>query len=149
MHAYAGDASWSIPTRAPLETPEELCAALNGARMALETALLDDAEGKYRDAYRITPRPFFAASCGVPSLIESFPGLDAFFQPVSETASDKSVEAAAARAKEPLADEPARAAMGRRARARALREHTWDRRIESFVMDLRKWRAEPKPNVSR
>ena len=81
VHAYPGEGRWSVPTLPPLDTPDTLCAALNGARLALETALLDDAEGKYRDAYRITPRPFFAASCGVPSLIESFPGLDAFFQP--------------------------------------------------------------------
>jgi len=149
VHAYAGEARWSIPTRAPLETPEELCAGLNGARLTLETALLDDAEGKYRDAYRITPRPFFAASCGVPSLIESFSGLDAFFQPGSEIATYDSAEAAAARAEELAADETARAAMGRRARARALREHTWDRRVESFVMDLKAWRQLPRPNTSR
>ena len=47
------------------------------------------------------------------------------------------------------ADETARAAMGRRARQRALREHTWDRRVETFVLDLRKWRAQPQPNRSR
>jgi hypothetical protein len=149
VHAYAGERRWSVPTRAPLDTPERLCAALNGARLALETALLDDAEGKYRDAYRITPRPFFAASCGVPSLIESFPGLEAFFEPGAEIATYDSAEDAAARAQELVADEPARAAMGRRARARALRDHTWERRVEQFVLDLRKWRAEPKPNRSR
>ncbi len=111
--------------------------------MTLETARLDDAEGKYKDAFRITPRAFFAASCGVPSLIESFPGLDDFFQPGVEIATFDSPETLVARAQELSADEPARAAMGRRARARALREHTWDRRVEAFVLDLGRWRTTP------
>lgn len=149
VHAYAGERRWSIATRAPLDTPETLRAALNGSRLALETARLDDAEGKFRDGFRITPRPFFAASCGVPSLVESFPGLEAYFAPGVEIATFDSVESVAARAQELLADEPARAAMGRRARQRALREHTWDRRVESFVLDVRKWRSEPQPRQPR
>jgi len=149
VHAYAGERRWSIPTRAPLDTPERLCAALNGARMTLETARLDDAEGKYKDAFRITPRAFFAASCGVPSLIESFPGLDDFFQPGVEIATFDSPESLAAKARELAADEPARAAMGRRARARAMRDHTWDRRVEAFVLDLHRWRTQPQPSRPR
>jgi hypothetical protein len=39
--------------------------------------------------------------------------------------------------------------MGRRARARALRDHTWDRRVEAFVLDLRRWRAQPQPSRPR
>jgi hypothetical protein len=149
VHAYAGERRWSVPTRAPLDTPERLRAALNGARMTLETARLDDAEGKYKDAFRITPRAFFAASCAVPSLIESFPGLDDFFQPGVEIATFDSSETLVAKAQELAADEPVRAAMGRRARARALREHTWDRRVEAFVLDLHRWRTQPPPNRSR
>jgi spore maturation protein CgeB len=149
VHAYAGERRWSVPVRAPLDTPERLCTALNGARMTLETARLDDAEGKYKDAFRITPRAFFAASCGVPSLIESFPGLEDFFQPGVEIATFDSPESLVARARELAADEPARSAMGRRARARALRDHTWDRRVEAFVLDLRRWRAQPQPSRPR
>jgi len=37
--------------------------------------------------------------------------------------------------------------MGRRARQRALREHTWDRRIEAFVLDVAAWRRSPKPHL--
>jgi spore maturation protein CgeB len=144
VHAYAGERRWSVPTRAPLDTPERLGAALNGARMTLETARLDDAEGKYRDAFRITPRAFFAASCGVPSLIESFPSLGDFFEPGVEIATFDSPETLVRRAQELAADETARATMGRRARARALRDHTWDRRVEAFVLDLRRWRTEPQ-----
>ncbi len=149
VHAYAGERRWSVPTRAPLDTPERLRAALNGARMTLETARLDDAEGKYKDAFRITPRAFFAASCAVPSLVESFPGLEDFFAPGVEIATFDSPETLVARAQELAADETARGAMGRRARARALREHTWDRRVEAFVMDLRQWRTHPPPTRPR
>lgn len=149
VHAYAGEQRWSVPALPPLDTPETLGAALNGARLALETARLDDAEGKYRDAYRITPRPFFAASCGVPSLIESFPGLNAYFEPGVEIAVFESVESLVAKAQELVADETARADMARRARQRALRDHTWDRRTEQLVMDLAAWRKLPVPNRSR
>ena len=50
------------------------------------------------------------------------------------------VVAAAARV---LGDEPARAAMGKRARQRALRDHTWDRRAEAFLLDVGRWRPSP------
>lgn len=135
VHAYAGDARWSVPASPPCDTPEALRAALNGARIALETARLDDAEGRYRDTFRITPRAFFAASCGVPSLVEEFPALSNYFAPGDEIATYRSPEDAAETAARLASDEAARAAMGRRARSRALRQHTWDRRIEAFVLD--------------
>ncbi|HEX4440403.1 MAG TPA: glycosyltransferase [Thermoanaerobaculia bacterium] len=140
VHAYAGETRWSVPAAPPCDTPDALRAALNGARLALETARLDDAEGKYRGAFRITPRPFFAASCGVPSLVETFPGLSEFFAPGEEIATYESPEAAGETAARLCRDEPARVAMGRRARSRALRDHTWDRRIEAFVLDVEKRR---------
>jgi glycosyltransferase involved in cell wall biosynthesis len=136
VHAYAGETRWSVPTLPPLDTPSDLCAALNRARLALETSLLDDAQGKYRGAFRLTPRAFFAASCGVPTLTESFPRLSEFFEPGVEIATYGTREDVAERAEALLSDEPARAAMGRRARQRALRNHTWDRRVEEFVLDL-------------
>ena len=149
VHAYAGETRWSVPTLPPLDTPELLCAALNGTRLALETALLDDAEGKYRGAFRITPRPFFAASCGVPSLVESFPGLNAFFDPGVEIATFDSPENLVEQTRRLLGDEAARSAMGRRARQRALRDHTWNARVEAFILDVRKWRSEPHPRKTR
>lgn len=149
VHAYAGDTRWSVPVRPPLETPDALCAALNGARLALETALVDDVHGKYRGTYRITPRAFFAASCGVPSLIESFPRLSESFAPGVEIAVFPSKDDVVAAAAAVLADEPARLAMGRRARQRALREHTWDRRIETFILDLARWRKNPRSRPTR
>jgi spore maturation protein CgeB len=149
VHAYTGDKRWSVPVRPPLETPDALRAALNGARLALETALVDDVHGKYRGTYRITPRVFFAASCGVPSLIESFPRLPEWFAPEVEIAVFPAKDEVVAAAAAILADEPARLAMGRRARQRALREHTWDRRIETFILDLAHWRKNPRSRQTR
>ncbi len=145
LHAYEGEKRWTVPIRPPLDTPDALAAAINGARLALETALVDDVHGKYRGTFRLTPRALFAASCGVPTLVESFPRLGEILEPGSEIATfptkDDVVDSAAAI----LGDEPARVAMGRRARQRALREHTWDRRVESFVLDIAAWRKNPQP----
>ena len=149
IHAYNEERRWSLPALPQLDTPEALCAALNGARLSLETAVLDDAEGKYRGAFRITPRAFFAASCGVPSLVESFPGLNEYFAPGVEIATFDSPEDVVTQAERLLSDEAARVNMGRRARQRALRDHTWDKRLESFVLDVRQWRTLPKPRQSR
>jgi hypothetical protein len=145
VHAYAGENRWKVPTLPPLDTPELLCSALNRTRLALETALLDDGPGQFRGSFRITPRPFFAASCGVPSLVESFPGLEDFFVPGEEIAAFGSIHELRDTAERLLGDETERAAMGRRARQRVLRDHTWDRRVESFLLDVRAWQARPGP----
>jgi hypothetical protein len=144
VHAYAGEKRWSVPVLPPLETPRLLCAAINRTRLALETSLLDDAEGPYKDTFHITPRPFFAASCGMPSLIQFFPGLEEYFEPGAEIAAFASADDVVERADRLLSDEGARATMARRARQRALRDHTWDRRVEDFLLDVRAWRAGPQ-----
>ena len=144
LHAYEGEKRWTIPTRPPLDTPDALSAAINGARLALETALVDDVHGRYRGTFRLTPRAVFAASCGVPTLVEGYPRLAELFEPGVEIAFFPTKDEVVASAAAILEDEPARAAMGRRARQRALRDHTWDRRIESFVIDVAKYRADPR-----
>jgi hypothetical protein len=149
VHAYEGESRWSVPVLAPLDTPETLRAGLNRARLTLEPALLDDAQGSYRGAYRITPRAFFAASCGVPALIEAFDGLREFFEPGLEIAAFSSPEDAVVQAERLLADETARSAMGRRARQRALRQHTWDRRVEDFQLDVQRWKVRSGPRTPR
>ena len=143
LHAYEAEKRWTIPVRPPLDTPDALGRALNGARLALETALVDDVHGKYRGTFRITPRALFAASCGVPSLVESYPRLAEIFTPGVEIATFPNKDEVVASAAAILSDEPARAAMGRRARQRALRDHTWDRRVEAFVLDMSRWRKAP------
>jgi hypothetical protein len=149
VHAYADEKRWSVPTLPPLDTPETLAAALQRSRLALETARLDDAEGKYRNAFHITPRAFFAASCAVPTLIESFPGVSDYFEPAVEIATFTTPEELVARTAALLADETARSDMGRRARQRALRDHTWDLRIEKFFLDVQEWRRAPSPRQMR
>ena len=149
VHAYAGETRWSVPVLPALDTPDELCAALNRCRVALETALLDDAQGPYRGKFRITSRPFFAASCGVPSLVEDFATLADSFEPSVEIAAFTPAEGVVEKAAALLGDESARVAMGRRARQRALRQHTWDRRIESFVLDVQAWTRAPGPRRAR
>jgi hypothetical protein len=144
LHAYEGEKRWTVPTRPPLETPDALATALSGARLALETALVDDVHGKYRGTFRLTPRALFAASCGVPTLVEGFPRLSETFEPGVEIAVFPTKDEVVASAERVLSDEPARIAMGRRARQKALREHTWDRRVESFVIDAAKWRTDPR-----
>ncbi len=144
LHGYEGEKRWTVPTRPPLETPDALATALSGARLALETALVDDVHGKYRGTFRLTPRALFAASCGVPTLVEGFPRLSETFEPGVEIAVFPTKDEVVASAERVLSDEPARLAMGRRARQKALREHTWDRRVESFVLDAAKWRTDPR-----
>ena len=144
LHAYAGETRWSVPVQPQLSTPAELRSALARARLALETALLDDAEGPWRGKHRITPRAFFAASCGVPALVESFASLSDFFAPGAEIATFAGAGDVADAARTLLADESARLAMARRARERVLREHTWERRIASFLFDVRERRARPR-----
>jgi len=149
VHAYAGETRWSVPVHPPLDTPDALRAGLNRCRLALETALLDDAQGDYRGKFRLTPRAFFAASCGVPTLVESFPRVKEFFEPGVEIATFAPSEGAVEKAAALLGDEAARSAMGRRARQRALREHTWDRRVEAFVLDVHAWKRAPGPRRGR
>jgi spore maturation protein CgeB len=77
-----------------------------------------------------SPRLFEAAACGVPVLSDWFDGLDGFFEPGEEIlvarSADEAVEAAAA----PRA---LLAAIGRRARERALAEHTAEVRARQLV----------------
>jgi hypothetical protein len=149
VHAYEGETRWSVPVLAPLDTPATLRAGLNRCRLALETALLDDAQGPYRGRHRLTPRAFFAASCGVPTLVESFPRVADFFEPGVEIATFTPSEGIVEKAAALLSDEAARSTMGRRARQRALREHTWDRRVEAFVLDVQAWKRAPGPRPGR
>ncbi len=144
VHAYSGETRWRVPVHPPLDTPDALRAALCRSRLALETALLDDAHGDYRGRFRITPRAFFAASCGVPTLVESFEGLAEFFAPGTEIATFTSAGDVATAAGRLLADEGARSAMAERARRRALRDHTWDQRVEAFALDVRDAKAGPR-----
>jgi len=81
--------------------------------------------------YCPSPRLFEAAACGVPVLSDWFDGLDAFFTPGEEILVARNAdEATHAIALPRMAHER----MGRRARERALAEHTADARAEELVL---------------
>ena len=141
VHAHAGDSRWGIPARPPLSSPAELCAGINRARVMLEFAVLDDAEGPFRGTSRMTNRPQFAAACGVPTLIDPFEHLSDFFEPGLEIELYRSAEELAETAGALLADEDRRSEMGRRARARVLRDQTWDHRVAMLRSDVREVRG--------
>ncbi len=77
-----------------------------------------------------SPRLFEAAACGVPVLSDAFDGLEAFFAPGEEILVARSADEAA----EAIASPRERlATMGRRARERALAEHTAEARARELV----------------
>ncbi|QRK12357.1 glycosyltransferase [Archangium violaceum] len=78
-------------------------------------------------------RLFEAAACGTPVLSDAWEGLDSFFRPGEELLIAHSTEDAV----EALSLSPEELArMGRRARERALTEHTAERRAEELVASL-------------
>ncbi|HET8540075.1 MAG TPA: glycosyltransferase [Anaeromyxobacter sp.] len=77
-----------------------------------------------------SPRLFEAAACGVPVVSDWFDGLDAFFEPGEEILVARTVEEATEAVATPR-EELAR--MGRRARDRALEEHTAAARARQLV----------------
>ena len=78
-------------------------------------------------------RLFEAAACGTPVLSDAWEGLESFFRPGEELLVAHSTEDAL----EALSLSPEELArMGRRARERALTEHTSERRAEELVVLL-------------
>jgi spore maturation protein CgeB len=140
VYTHEGDIGWEFPTRAPLNDPAALCEAVNRARLMLEFTLMDDLEGPFRGKFRMTNRPQFAASCGVPTLTDPFEHLPEFLEPGTEIEVYRSPEEALEKAGALLADEPRRREMGRRARERVLRHQTWDHRVQMFEQDVEETR---------
>lgn len=139
LHAHAAEAGrWSVPTQPTLETPEALREALNRTRVAIEFAILDDADAPFRGTSRMTNRAQMAAACEVPVLITDFPALRDYFEPGVEIVTFTGPEDVLDRAAELLADEDRRREIGRRARARILRDQTWDVRVDSILSDVRR-----------
>lgn len=141
LHAHLGEQRWSLPVQAPLEVPSALCEALNRTRLALEVTVLDDVQGQFRGRSRLTNRPQFAAACGIPSLIDHFDRLSEFFEPGEEIVSFRSLNEILERTAEILSDDSKRQRMAGRARARVLREQTWDLRVASVLQDREKLRS--------
>lgn len=136
VHSYAWDDGWQVATGPQLDTPEALSAGICRGRLALELAVMDDAPPPFAGTWRITPRPFIAAACGVPSVVEASPLLDECFSPGTEIATFAGPDDVVPVALELLGDEPRRREMGRAARRRVETCHTWDQRVAEILADV-------------
>ena len=142
VFTYAEESQWSVPTRPPLNSPEEVCEAMARSRLALECALVDDSRaGDLEGSVRLTNRPQIAAACGVPSLVEDFDLLARFFAPGTEIEPYSGSEDLVAKTSRLLADPARREEMGRLAMLRVRRDHTWDQRVAGFLQDVRELRG--------
>ena len=90
-----------------------------------------------RSGYSPSVRLFEAAACGVPVVSDSWPGIESFFEPGREILIARSSRAVL-RALTTIS-ESERNAIGVRARARVLAEHTGERRaaeLETYVLEV-------------
>jgi spore maturation protein CgeB len=78
-------------------------------------------------------RVFELAAVGTPQLADAKADIARHLTPGREIMLYRSVEELKARARELLADEPARRSLAAAARERALREHTWRHRLEELL----------------
>jgi spore maturation protein CgeB len=84
--------------------------------------------------YSPSVRLFEAAACGVPVISDAWPGLEEIFEPGREILVASSPEEVLALLRE--LPESGRVAIGKRARARALGEHTAAHRAEELERHL-------------
>ena len=78
-------------------------------------------------------RVFELAAVGTPQLSDAKADIARHFTPEREIVLYRSIAELRARARELLADEPARRSLAAAARERALREHTWRHRVEELL----------------
>lgn len=109
-------------------TGPEMHAVLAGAGLVLTTG---DWEGQALPMVKY--RLLEAALCGAPQVVQRSPDLESYFEIGSEVAAYETVEELAEEALALLRDTTRAAAMARRARARALREHTWSVRFGELL----------------
>lgn len=102
----------------------EMHAVLAGAGLVLTTG---DWEGQALPMVKY--RLLEAALCGAPQVVQRSPDLESYFELGSEVAAYDTVDELAEEALALLRDTTRAAAMAKRARARALREHTWSVRF--------------------
>ncbi len=133
IHSDLGENRFSVPAAPPINTPTELARAYSAARLALETALVEQPGNPLDGSHRLTNRPQFAAACETPALVESFDQLALFFEPGREVAVYTDETTLVSEAARLLADESTRQHMGRRARRRLRRDHTWDLRARMIL----------------
>jgi spore maturation protein CgeB len=131
---YPDDLSWPHNvTRREHVAPYEHCDFYASQRATLNVTRRDMVEAGYSPSVRL----FEAAACGIPIISDTWPGIESFFVPgeeilLAETSSDVTRHLAEL-------SEQKRRAIGARARARVLREHTAARRaeqLESLVLGV-------------
>lgn len=105
----------------------EMHAVLAGAGLVLTTG---DWEG--RALPMVKYRLLEAALCGAPQLVQRSPDLEDYFEIGPELAAWDTVDELAELAQALLQDPSRAASMAGRAKARALREHTWSMRFEEM-----------------
>ena len=136
IHTHRGEDRWSLPTLPELDTPDDLCRAFSGARLAIDFALVEQPGNLFDGTYRMTPRTQLAAACAVPTLIEAFSGLDELFTPGTEVVTFSSTEEMVGIAEELLGDADRRRALGLAAHRRVVADHTWDHRVRQILGDI-------------
>jgi spore maturation protein CgeB len=95
-----------------------------------------------RCGYCPSARLFEAAACGVPVVSDAWPGLEAFFEPAREIiVAESTAEVLRALSVDPKD-------IARRARERAIEEHTADRRADELLRALRRPTLEPARSVA-
>jgi spore maturation protein CgeB len=113
--------------------PAEHRAFYNAQRFTLNLTRADMVRAGYSPSIRL----FEAAACATPIISDYWPGLETFFTPGKEILLAEKPEEAAHYLR--ALPEPDRVALGRRARARTLAEHTAAHRaaaLEAYVRDL-------------
>ena len=114
--------------------PPEHPAFYNAQRFTLNVTRADMIQAGYSPSVRL----FEAAACGVPVISDVWPGLETFFTPDEEILFARS-HRDTLRALRTL-NEDERRAIGERARARVLREHTAAHRAQSLIGYVREAR---------
>lgn len=109
-------------------TGPEMHAVLAGAGLVLTTG---DWEGQALPMVKY--RLLEAAMCGAPQVVQRSPDLEAYFELGAEVAAYDTLDELAEVAFELLQNTSRAAAMAARARARALREHTWSVRFGELL----------------
>jgi spore maturation protein CgeB len=143
---YSADIVWpDNVARAEHVSPADHASFYNAQRFTLNVTRRDMAAAGYSPSVRL----FEAAACGTPIISDAWEGLDSFFTVGREILVAHSAEEVC----EHLTsyDEERRIALGARARARVLAEHTAAHRagaLEGYVADLSSTSRSPAPAAS-
>lgn len=124
---YPGEIVWPANVdRTDHIAPDRHRAFYNGQRFTLSVTRRDMVEAGFSPSVRL----FEAAACGVPLISDAWPGIEEFFEPGREILLCETTEEALALIRELPEDD--RLAIGRRARARVLADHTAQRRADEL-----------------